>query len=322
MALDTLTYEKMYLKKAFLLCNYHGNSPHSSPYKQTTMPNTHKMATTPFKDLSSYQNGQWIWHSLSTTEFPYSRLTHSYISEKTLGTLPITVPEKIGLCACLASTCLVNLGLLCHSVNKARKIGKGNTKVVKRWLRISSSLAHILVSFILFSTLIQTEVSPALASLWHISIILSLQVCSSHGLLVLLDKWIQVCFSTSGTTTVLEPIHILFILIFIGLWATSSIAGFCLMLSSQFSSFDDKVTLQYFHQFLPDYYIAILVICVVSMVLECILTFSALRWLVFIQPELPKWPFSWSKKKCIFAWIQCLFETEENQIVDSNSVEM
>ena len=280
------------------------------------MPNTHKMATTPFKDLSlsSYQNGQWIWHSLSTTEFPYSRLTHSYITEENLGTLPITISEKVGLGVILASTCLVNFGLLLHSVKKAGKIGKGNTIVVKRWLRISSSLAHILVSVILLSTLIQTKVSPALASLWHISIILSLQVCSSHGLLVLLDKWIQVCFSTSGTTTVLEPIHILFILIFIALWATSSIAGCFLILTS---TQQETVTLQYFHQFLPDYYIAILVICAVSMIVECILTFSALRWLVFIQPELPKWPFS-LRKKCLFTWIQCFFEPEKkNQILDS-----
>ena len=96
------------------------------------MSHLHFNSSTPFKDLSlsSYQNGQWIWHSLSTTEFPYSRLTHSYITEENLGTLPITISEKVGLGVILASTCLVNFGLLFHSVKKAGKIGKGNTIVV------------------------------------------------------------------------------------------------------------------------------------------------------------------------------------------------
>ena len=95
------------------------------------------------KNLSTFHNGQWIWHSYgsSTTEFPYSRLTHSYVAtEDYARTLPISTKQKVGLCVSLALTALVNFGLLCHNVDKARKIGKGNTKVVRRWLRISSSL--------------------------------------------------------------------------------------------------------------------------------------------------------------------------------------
>ena len=86
-----------------------------------------------------------------------------------------------------------------------------------------------MVSGVLLSTLIFPEVSPLLASMWHISLILSLQVCSSHGIWVLLDKWIQVCLSTSGTTTVLEPIYILFLLIFVAIWGTSTVTGHVFM---------------------------------------------------------------------------------------------
>ena len=108
------------------------------------MPNTHKMATTPSKDLSYFQDGQWFWHSLNTTEFPYSKLTHSYhVTEDNWGTLPISLPQKAVLGVGLAFSFLVNLGLLAHNFNKARKIGKGNTKAVRKWLRLSASLAHI-----------------------------------------------------------------------------------------------------------------------------------------------------------------------------------
>ena len=105
----------------------------------------HKMAIeASAKNLSTFHNGQWIWYSSGTTEFPYSRLTHSYTAtEDFAGTLPISKAQKTGLCVSLALTALVNFGLLCHNVTKARKIGKGNTKVVRKWLRISSSLGKM-----------------------------------------------------------------------------------------------------------------------------------------------------------------------------------
>ena len=83
-------------------------------------------------------------------------------------------------------------------------------------------------------------------------------MCSSHGIFLVLDKWVQVCLASSGTTPVLEPIRLLFMLAFIGLWATSTIVGHLHLLTQL--SWEDQITTNFFNDFSQSYYIPILIV--------------------------------------------------------------
>ena len=118
------------------------------------------------------------------------------------------------------------------------------------------------MSVILLTSLVASNIPPILASLWHYSTILSTQVCSSHGIFLVLDKWVQVCLASSGTTPVLEPIRLLFMVAFISLWTTSTIAGHVHLLTQL--SWEDPITANFFNDFSRSYYIPILIVSILE----------------------------------------------------------
>jgi hypothetical protein len=109
-------------------------------------------------NLSTYKDGKWIWNSvvgnftLTTPQFPPQRLTHSYntnfptpapteepsyIKQFVLNH-PID-PIEVAIGVVLMGSLLANFGGLCHHVVKSFGIAKNDTKIVRRWLKISAS---------------------------------------------------------------------------------------------------------------------------------------------------------------------------------------
>ena len=143
------------------------------------------------------------------------------------------------------------------------------------------------MAVILLTSLVASNIPPILASLWHFSTILSIQVCSSHGIFLILDKWVQVCLASTGTTPVLEPIRLLFMAAFIGLWTTSTIAGHVHLLTQL--SWEDQITAKFFNDFSRSYYIPILIVSIRN------------EWIVFHND----WKFSF--RSVVSPWLSQAF---------------
>ena len=102
----------------------------------------------------------WIWPQKSSTEFPErltylpehftefpEHLTHSYISpiwvintdSKETDKIEIGNFTKFSIFGALTFSFVFNFGMFIYHVLKSRKIVKNDTKVVRRWLKISFS---------------------------------------------------------------------------------------------------------------------------------------------------------------------------------------
>ena len=120
--------------------------------------------------MSEIENGQWIWHSskiqnrskadsalkdfnvtvtgsTGTTEFP-DRLTHSYFvdldEEKPGNVLQLQPPNLLeGILSLLALSLIGNGGTVIYQVKKCIRMDKDDTRIIRRWIRISSSSGKV-----------------------------------------------------------------------------------------------------------------------------------------------------------------------------------
>lgn len=113
-------------------------------------------------NLSVFKDGKWIWKGQSrppptSPGFEFERLTHSYVvPESSLeSTTELPIPFNLSLhsqdfvfhsytfeisfVAILVISFIANFAVICYNGFKATKIPKDDTKIVRRWLKISFS---------------------------------------------------------------------------------------------------------------------------------------------------------------------------------------
>ena len=81
---------------------------------------------------------------------------------------------------------------------------------------------HVIISFCCIITLsvnlITYTFPKIIAAILQISFHTTLLVCNSHNVLMIINKWIQGCMASSGTSTISAPVRYLFWIFIIIIW--------------------------------------------------------------------------------------------------------